>query len=215
MTRRDADRMNFGPAGREAAPGSGRAALPSAAAFHDHALAHGPDIGTWPGDLRPAALAFRKAEPAAAAAALAEAAALDAALEAWAAEAPPLPDALFARMAADAEAALPAGAAAAVLSAAPGRLPVADARRGRPAARMTARPGARSRVFGALARLGAPAAFAASALLGVTLGYVGDDPLSQGFAALAMDQYEAAYEISLLDVELLSDDAFPDAESVR
>jgi len=212
MTRRDADRMTGGPADRETAPGPGRAGPPSEAAFFDHAAVHGPDLETWPEALRPGARVFAQAEPEAAARARAEAGALDAALAAWAAEAPALSDDLFARMAADADAALPAGAAAGVLAAPAGRAPAADPRRGRP----VVRAGARARGgFRPLARLGAPAAFAASAMLGLALGYAGDDPVSQGFAALAMDRYEAAYELSLLDVDLVSDEAFPDAETVQ
>ena len=228
MTRRDADGLNGGPAGRETAPDLGRPAPAAAEVFRDQALVHGPDLASWPVALRPAAQAFVQAQPRAAATALAEAEALDAALADWAAEAPALSDDLFARLAADADATLPAGfvargvlatGAASLNAPAPNptlapapRPAAADPRRGRPSARAAqdARGG-----FRPLARLGAPAAFAASAMLGLALGYAGDDPLSQGFAALAMDQYEAAYEISLLDADLLSDDAFPDAETVQ
>ncbi|MDF2234940.1 hypothetical protein P2H44_20460 [Albimonas sp. CAU 1670] len=225
-TRRDVDGSNGDPAGREAAPGFGRAGqdvgagAPSgrdlsdpgrgpdatpAAAFRDLALVHGPDLETWPEAERASARAFAAAEPRAAAEALAEAAELDAALGAWASEAAPLSGDLLARLAADADATLPG-----VLSALPA--PAVEPRRGRPAPRPAARA---ARGWRPLARFGAPAAFAASAALGVALGYANDDPVSQGFAALAMGAYEEAYDVSLLDVDLLSEDAFPDAETVR
>ncbi|WP_339949643.1 hypothetical protein [uncultured Albimonas sp.] len=229
MTRKDVDSTNGGPAGPATAPGLGmtgaRAAPLSAEAFRDLALTHGPDLGAWPAALRPAARACAEADPEGAALARAEAAALDDALEAWAAQTPDLSADLFARMAGDADAALPGGAAALALSATPAARPsasvraasappsvVAEPRRGRPGGRDSSRVG---RGRSPLMRFGASAAFAASAALGVVLGYVGDDPVSQGFAALAMDSYDQAYELSLLDADLLSDDAFPDAETVR
>ncbi len=161
------------------------------AEFRDLALGLGGDPAGWPGGAR-AELSARMADPAAAPSARAavdEAAALDAALRDLAA-APVAPEALLRRMEADAAAAF-------------------GAPRPRPAARSAVR---RARP---LQRIAAPAAFAASALLGVMLGYSGAGPLSAGFAELTAGTWSEAQETAFLQTELMAQADLPPEEELR
>ncbi len=142
--------------------------------FEEMAMTHGPDLADWPEGARApaAALLARSAEAAAVRDLAAE---TFAALDAEAADPPAASPALMSRILADAAAAAPAPAAA-----------PRPARRGHGA-------------FQLFWRLTPPAALAASALLGVALGYSAADDL--GAAAVA----EAEDEIWMETVSLVSE----------
>lgn len=128
----------------------------------------------------------------------AAAASLDAALAELAAAPPPLDAGLRARMEA---------AAAGALAAAP----VSASARPRPA-RDPRLAGAARRRPGLMARIGAPAAFAASAAMGVALGYSGGTPLAESFALLTTGY---TYESAFLQADFLPDPDLPALEETR
>jgi hypothetical protein len=131
--------------------------------FEDLVMTHGPDPDAWPKHLRADAEALLAASPAARAAHDAAAALFDA-LDADAADPEPAPDALLARILVDAAEAAP----------------VAVPRPG-PARR-------RGASFGFFWRFTPPAALAASALLGIALGYSAPDSLTGDVTATADDE---------------------------
>lgn len=115
--------------------------------FEELAMTHGPDIGRWP-DAERAAAEAHLARSSEARAVRDRAAMVFSALETEAATAPPLSDALMSRVLADAAEASPAPS---------------EARRARPR---------RPLGLSFLSRLAPPVAIAASAALGIALGYV-------------------------------------------
>lgn len=168
---------------------------------------HGGDLAAWPPGAQAPARALL-ARSAAARAALERAAALDAALADLAAfPEPPASDALMARILADADAALAAQGGGAPAAAAPSPITLQTPPR---AARAPAFRDPRRRRTGpvaALRRWSAPAlAAAASALLGVALGWNAPDPLR---AAVYGDEAAAVEEIYLSAELLPAFDAFP------
>ena len=150
--------------------------------FEELALIHGGDIGAWPHGARAAASAFAAASPVARAA-LDDARMLDAALDALADEAPPpLSAALADRIFADADQVL----------------------------RDRAAPGAEivRPVFGR-ARWAGPMALAASAMIGVFMGWSAPSDMTAPFASAASVDAAAWQTESFLSADLMpSEDPF-------
>lgn len=135
--------------------------------FEELAMTHGPDIGRWP-DAERAAAEAHLARSSEARAVRDRAAMVFSALEAEAANAPPLPDALMSRVLADAAEASPA-----------------------PQEVRRARPGRSRRLLGLglLSRLAPPVAIAASAALGIALGYVAPESYGGSDTALSEEEF--------------------------